>query len=305
VTRRPTHGVSWSLLVVLVVALATGAAASILVGAPTAPPPAQGSVSLVYLPQWVITAVSLGFVALIVGSLVLWKISSGPSSLLTRQAVTILVVVLLGIVFVFAMRAFGSGNGGFLVGPGGSTSGTGPGTTTNITNVTGSANGSGHITFLPGLPGWVPMVLLVAIVLIVAIVAVPQTRRYLIERHERMVARRGYDAATALRMRSVLGQASTDLELGGDAREVILALYAAMLRELQPMADDLGPSTPEEIRSAHLVRLGVQPEAARTLTRLFEEARYSTHPMGPTERTRAQEAVRSTIDDLARRTFAE
>jgi len=304
VSGKNATRVSWVLLVVLVAAIATGAAASILVNASTVPPQPTPS-SLVYLPSWAITAIAVGIVVFVFGTFVLWRLTSGPSSTLTRMAVTILVVVLLGAFFVLGMRFWG-GTG--LVGPGGTTPpGTGHGNPgSNNSTVTGTVNGSGgHIVLIPGLPGWVPIVLLLVAVVLVVAVGVPWTQRYLAERHERSVARRGIGPVVPPGMRDALSRASTDLDQGGDPRTVILALYASMLLELQPMADNLVTSTPEEIRASHLLRLGVRPEAARTLTRLFEEARYSVHSMGPAESARAREAVRATIDDLARRSFGE
>jgi hypothetical protein len=305
VTNKPAPRVSWVLLVVLVVALATGAAASILVTASTAPPPSSGTASLVILPEWAIAAISWGIVALVLGSMVVWRLSAGPSSALTRMAVTILAVVLLGVAFLIAARFAGVGGvvgiGGSTLPPNGGSSGS-----NNTTIIKGNLNGTGNgVILFPSLPGWVPFVILGFVVLLVVVVAVPQTRSYLTDRRERGAVRRGSAVAVSAGMRAALTQASSALDLGGDPRVVILALYAAMLAHLQPMVDDIGTSTPEEIRAAHLVRLGVRPEAARTLTRLFEEARYSAHPMGPAESTRAQEAVRATLDDLARRTSRE
>lgn len=296
--------VSWILLVVLVVAVATGAAASILVSASTVPPRPSPS-SLVYLPGWVVTVLSVALIVFIIGSFVVWRITAGPSSNLTRMALTVLVVVLLGTFFILGAKFLGAGN---WIGPGGYTPSNGgvsaPGQ--NSTNVTGSTHGpGGNITWIPGLPGWVPIVLIFLVVVLVVVIGVPRTREYLAERHERSVARRRIEGTVPPGMRDALARASTDLDLGGDPRTVILALYAAMLAQLRPMVDNLPTSTPEEIRATHLLRLGVRPEAARTLTRLFEEARYSTHPMGPEESARAREAVRATLDDLSRRTQGE
>jgi len=306
VTQKPAARVSWVLLAVLVAALATGAAASILVAASTAPPPPSGTASLIYLPQWVITAVSVAMICFVVGSLVFWRLTSGPSSALSRMAVTILAVVLLGVLFVAGARLMGIGGE---VGFGSSSPPNGGSNSTygsNNTTVTGALNGTGGtITLFPSLPGWVPFVVLGIVVLLAIVVGVPQTRRYLAERRESAAVRRGAARGVPAGMRAALSRASADLNVGGDPRTVILALYAAMLDELRPMADDLRTSTPEEIRATHLVRLGVRPEAARTLTRLFEEARYSTHPMGPSESARARDAVRATLEDLSRRALDE
>ena len=48
------------------------------------------------------------------------------------------------------------------------------------------------------------------------------------------------------------------------------------------------------------MRLGIRPEVATELTRLFEEARYSTHPLGPESADRAAEAMRRATADLER-----
>ncbi|MGP8019339.1 MAG: DUF4129 domain-containing protein [Thermoplasmata archaeon] len=305
-TNKPAPRVSWVLLLVLAVALAIGAAASILATASTAPPPPSGTASLVVLPEWAIAAVSWGIVALVVGSLVVWRLTSGPSSALTRMAVTILAIILIGIVFLIVVRF--AGFGGF-VGMGGSGlphSSNSTYSSNNTTPLKGNLSGTGSgIILFPSVPGWVPFLILGLVVVLVVAVGVPQTRRYLEDRRDSGAVRRRSAVRVSAGMRRALTQASSELDIGGDPRVVILALYAAMLSHLQPMVDDIGTSTPEEIRAAHLVRLGVRPEAARTLTRLFEEARYSTHPMGRAESTRAQEAVRATLDDLARRTPRE
>jgi hypothetical protein len=305
VTDTPAPRFSWVLLVVLVAALATGAAASILIGASTSPPPPPGPAPLVDLPFSVLGYVGMGFLAAVVVSLVVWRLTSSSHPAMNRAIVSVLVVIFLGILFVVAARSLGLG--GPLGGSGGGT----VGNTTSSSNSTSSGSGGiltgpgGQIVLFPSVPGWVPLVILIAVVLIVVVVAVPQTRRYLSERRERGATRRRSSATVPAGLQEALARASDELSVGGDPRLVILALYGQMLLRLQPMVGAIETSTPEEIRAAHLVRLGVRPEAARTLTRLFEEARYSTHPMGAEESARAQEAVRATLDDLARRTSRE
>ncbi len=300
-TKPPAPRVSWVLLVVLTAALATGAAASILVSAATAPPNPPPA-SLLILPQWFLSAVIVGALVVFVGVLVVLRIGSGRSSFLTRVTVSILVVIFLGILFVIGIRALGFG-GPIQV----TNSGGGPGSNSTTTNVTAPAPGGqvggpgGQITLFPSVPAWVPFLLLGAVVLVVMLVGVPQVHRYLEERRAYGRRARASAAGVPTWVREALAQASSELDLGGDPRVVILALYRTMLEHLQPMVEDLGTSTPEEIRAAHLVRLGVRPDAARTLTRLFEEARYSTHPLGPATVARAQEALRATLDDLDRR----
>jgi hypothetical protein len=305
VTNKPAPRVSPVLLVVLVVALATGAAASILVAASTAPPPPPGSSSLVMLPQWAIAALSFAVILFILGGLVIWRLSSSRHLEMNRLAVSILAVILLGMFFVIAARVVGFG------GQVGTGTGSGGGNSTSGANGTNPLHGGnltgpgGQITLFPNVPGWVPFVILGVVVLLIVVVGIPQTRRYLADRREISASRRRTAVSVPSGMREALTRASAELDLGGDPRFVILALYGRMLQYLQPMVGAIETSTPEEIRAAHLVRLGVRPEAASTLTHLFEEARYSTHPMGPAESARAQGAVRATLDDLARRTSPE
>jgi len=297
-TKPAPRRASWALLVILVVALAIGAAASILVEASTAPPPPSGTASLVMLPDWMITDISFAMIILFFGTLVIYRLGRGPAQPLGRFTATVLVAILIGILLVALTHFLGGGGvlggGG---GGGGSSGGAGKGANPPPT---GSLSGPGGVIVIPGLPAWVPFVALGVIVLAVALVATPYVREY-VEARQAERARRGRAESVPEGLRGALAQASTELDLGDDPREVILRLYAEMLRELQPMVTDIGPSTPEEIRSNHLVRLGVRAEAARTLTRLFEEARYSPHPMGETEGARARRAVRETIEDLTRR----
>jgi len=301
-TNPPAPRVPWVLLAVLVAALATGAAASILVSAATAPPNPPPA-SLLILPQWLLSVLAMAVIVLFVGILVILRLNSGQSSLMTRITVSFLVVILLGVLFVIGVRTLGLGGPIHVTGSGESSGGNS--STTNVTAPPpgGQAGGPGGvITLFPGAPAWVPILILGAIVLVVALLALAPVRRYLAERRESGHGTRAPAPEVPPGMREALLRATSELDLGQDPRIVILALYQAMLEHLQPMVEDLGTSTPEEIRAAHLVRLGVRPEAARTLTRLFEEARYSTHPLGPATSAEAQGALRATLADLDRRT---
>jgi hypothetical protein len=97
-----------------------------------------------------------------------------------------------------------------------------------------------------------------------------------------------------------LAHARQELEGARDPRAAILALYATLLARVAPIVPDLDRSTAEEIRVHHLVRLGIRESAARTLTRIFEEARYSSHRLGPEQVTQATQAIRMAESDLAR-----
>lgn len=297
--RSPASRVSWVLLVVVLAAFAVGAASSILLSAPSTAPSGPSTLLDVALTSWesvVLSAVTLGaFVA----ALVVMRGAGSSNPTLNRMAVTMLVVVVIAVAFLVLAHAFGFGPSN--TGGNGGSSHNGNSTLPPPTGGKNLTGPGGNIISWGWLPAWVPFVVLAAIALVAVIVVLPGVRGYVSERRAR-----GSSAATAtaaMGFRDALSRASTDLDLGGDPREVILALYAALLARLSPMVAELDVSTPEEIRASHLVRLGVRPEAARTLTRLFEEARYSAHPMGAEAGQRAREAVRATLDDLDRRNF--
>ena len=88
--------------------------------------------------------------------------------------------------------------------------------------------------------------------------------------------------------------ALTDAEI----RARIVELYSQLLRSVTPGLGDLGARTPREIEALGVKRLGFRPGTARELTWLFEEARYSTHPISRQSLERARFALNATFDDL-------
>jgi hypothetical protein len=97
---------------------------------------------------------------------------------------------------------------------------------------------------------------------------------------------------------TALSRARTELDRSSDPRSVIGRLYRELISHLPPIANVHVYRTPGEIRDAHLLPMGVRPVAAEQLTRLFEEASYSSHPIGPTELSRAREAIQMAEIDL-------
>lgn len=85
---------------------------------------------------------------------------------------------------------------------------------------------------------------------------------------------------------------------GGD-RAAIVGCYAAMERALADAGAPRRPSdTPIELLGRASAAGLVPSAAAGELTRLFHEARYSPHPIGPSERERAQVALGRLTDEL-------
>jgi hypothetical protein len=298
-TRPSTVRGSWVLLVVVAAAFAVGAASTILLSAPSSTGSSGPSPLLeITAGSWIITVGSVAILCFVVAAFVLMRMTASSAPVLNRLAVTTLMVVLIAVIFLVTADALGFGPGS---GSGNTTVGqnsTSPPPPTGGHNLTGPG---GQIVHFPGLPAWVPFVVLIGIALVAVFVALPLIRSYSEDR--RSSGRAPATETAALGVREALSQASGQLDIGADPREVILALYAALLTRLQPMVVELDTITPEEIRAWHLERLGVRSDAARTLTRLFEEARYSTHPMGSDSGARAREAVRAALDDLDRRNF--
>jgi hypothetical protein len=85
-----------------------------------------------------------------------------------------------------------------------------------------------------------------------------------------------------------------------ELRGHIFALYAALLEALGPALGELSARTPREVEWLSVRYLGVSPETARWLTGLFEEARYSSHPIRPESIGAAREALLRLLQELQR-----
>jgi hypothetical protein len=81
-----------------------------------------------------------------------------------------------------------------------------------------------------------------------------------------------------------------------DARAAIIACYLAMERSLADRGTARAAAdTPDELLARAVSSGLVRGDAARRLTALFYEARFSSHPLGPGQRDAASRA----LDDLA------
>ncbi|HKS59968.1 MAG TPA: DUF4129 domain-containing protein, partial [Thermoplasmata archaeon] len=95
------------------------------------------------------------------------------------------------------------------------------------------------------------------------------------------------------RLLAVPGAAS-DAEI----RTRIVQLYSQLLQSVTPGLGNLSSRTAREIEDLGVSRLGLRRETSRELTRLFEEARYSTHPLGRSSLETARAALNRMLDDL-------
>lgn len=297
-SRRPSP----ILVVALLVALAAGAAASLLVGTAIAPSAPPSHASDLIVPPWVVIGVLLGLLIVLAAPFLYQRLTGGSTAVPGRVVVTILVVILVATLFLVAFQLLTGSSvspSGATQGPPSSGNSSGPpgGSGANVTNL--SRVGAPTSLTIPGLPGWLPFALVAGFLLLVAVFAIPAVRAWV---EDRRLSRLSYPPAPGERreLRVTLERAEESLERGGDPREVVLRLYGELLGRLGNVVGDLGPETPEEIRELHLVRLGIRAEPANELTRLFEEARYSSHPLGDEAAGRARSAVRSALVDLDR-----
>jgi hypothetical protein len=296
-SRRP----SAVLVTVLLVALASGAAASLIIGSATAPSAPTPRASEIVVPESTFVYLLFAFLLITLGFAVYRRLTD-PHGFPARIFITFLFAILVAVLFVVAVELLGGGTVSLLgagpAGPGGNSTGSGqPPPNANTTNTTHST--SGFSSLLPGLPGWLTFAALAGVVLIVAAVALPAVRAYTADRRASGFVRARTESE-AKEVRAVLEQAEKALAGETDPRRAIVRLYGELLARLGSMVGDVEPETPEEIRTLHLERLGIRPAASTELTRLFEEARYSSHPLGPDASERARTAVRQALDDLNR-----
>jgi len=104
------------------------------------------------------------------------------------------------------------------------------------------------------------------------------------------------DAADADELREAVESGRLAFAELDDARAAIIACYVAMERSLADQGAARGAAdTPDELL-ARVISAGiVRGAAARRLTGLFYEARFSTHPLGRAER----DAASAALDELA------
>ena len=135
------------------------------------------------------------------------------------------------------------------------------------------------------LPAWLPWTIL-AIVLVAILAGVAA----LVLRRGRAPAGAPEPAAAGEAVQAAIAA----LEAGADPRGAVIAAYAAMQRTLAAHGLVRLPSeAPREFLRRVLVANRAAEEDAGTLTGLFEEARFSTHPISERTRDRALSALRS------------
>jgi hypothetical protein len=108
-------------------------------------------------------------------------------------------------------------------------------------------------------------------------------------------------AAEARILGSALDQASADLD-ESDPRRAVIACWLRLERAAATVgAPRQVADTPAELVAKVLARHDVPAPALRTLAGLYEDARFSAHPIDEVDRDRARDALRRVADALAER----
>ncbi len=168
---------------------------------------------------------------------------------------------------------------------------TGPGTPGG-----GNASAQGNATIVPTVAG-IPLGTFLAASVFVSILLIAYLFRASVRlnRNPPPVLPRAPRHAAAQAVRAAIAQ----LETGGDVRQAILACYASFCAFLgEKGIGSQTALTPRELEDLAIQRLSVSAESADALTGLFEEARYSEHPLGDADRDRAVQSLERIRADL-------
>ncbi|MHB8351861.1 MAG: DUF4129 domain-containing protein [Thermoplasmata archaeon] len=301
--KRPGSVVSpRGIAVLLILAVALGILAAVLAhpAAPTPTPPAPGASDLLAGPQ-VAVLVSLGILALLFGWLG-WeayvRLRDGRIGFPTVFLVIILAVLLLGLSFVVLFHIVSARIGPGSAAPGAPNSTARHGSGLPPGNVTQLPNGTvGPLPTSPAGPlgiSWLDLGLLA----LAGSVAIGALLLVLYGRAAPPGAAEAPEVIPALRreIASVLDRMRTDPD--PDPRQEIRELYRRLLAVLGPRIGPVAPYTPREIERLLVTEAAVSARPASELRELFEEARYSTHPMTSEHRDRARRALEGILADL-------
>lgn len=282
-------------LVVLLAALLIGVAAALLSGAPpTAPGVPNTPGAFVHYSDLVVFGwVVIGSVVAWIGYRVVQRIRD-PSGAQTMAPIVVVWVTMFVVFVGFLLLVR------FLVHP--KPMGPGSGPVSNNTTVPPPAPAGGAGTFAIGpvsAPGWEGYLVVLVVAVVLAAVAIPLTG-YLVAR--RQEAREAETTGPSARERSRAAIAATlnalEADPNADPRALVEALYGRLLSSVDPHVGGVEARTAREIERLSVGALGLPPPAARELTALFEEARYSPHRITATEVDRARTALRRILERI-------
>lgn len=294
---------------ILLFAIGLGATAGLLPNFQTLAPPSSGRAPLsASVLLWCFVALLIGLVG-IAAILVLLRgkrgvgagINAGASLSLLTLALTCVIVIgvlTLGLELESSQlpssHSFNQTNGTGAPGSpgspgGGSPSGPGGG---NLSNKTG------HTTSGGSPPPAIPVVTVTTVIGIIAALLVVPLAALLLSRPR--TERWGFEPPPAEVLRE-LEAAVAALKAGSaqDARDRIIRAYGVLLKDLRARKmPDLDISTPQEIEALMARRLLLSSTASTALRRVFEEARYSSHEMGPVQASEAVASLEKVLEEI-------
>ncbi|MCI4328869.1 MAG: DUF4129 domain-containing protein [Thermoplasmata archaeon] len=287
--RRPVNP-SIALAVFLLTALAIGLAAAFL-STPTSAPVGPGTTTFLGAPSALVVTIALLAVPVsITLTLIHGRIRGGSGGIPRRALSVFLVAFLIALVFLVVVHFASLGPlnsvNNTAVPPGG-----GPG---SFGNGTGNLNNSTPRLGLPSVSQWGPYLGLGIALIVVLAILVPLLARDRGEEEGRT------PPAKEPEVRQAFEQALTDLDHSKDQdpRHILIALYARLLKQLAPQVENLDAATPGEIERLCVARFHILPPTAHALRTLFEEARYSTHPLGERHVAEARAALTEALAQL-------
>jgi len=296
--RRPTS--AYVLLAVLLAGL-VGIVATLLVGSAPKAPVAHAGELVISLPDQVWGLVLLSPLLVGFAVLILQRLTAKAMSHSRRTLVQFGVAFVICVLFVYAasLATHSSGSVGVVSPSPGSNN-----TTTPPVNNSGTpppnSSGLGISGTSLTIPTWGLVALVAALSTTVAVLALPGALSLFHGRRRPGPGGPEPSEQDRIEAQNAIAEASRALEQGADPRTTIVRLYLRLLLRLGPRLGEVDHFTAEEIRTTVLAPLRVRPDAAVALTRLFEEARYSLHPMGSEAAGRCREALAAVEADLAR-----
>jgi hypothetical protein len=159
----------------------------------------------------------------------------------------------------------------------------------SVVDPNASSGGGSAATFSPIASSWP-----IDLALIGLLVAAVLTIVFLLRRSRRVES--GTEGETSGSPRAAaaiaVGETIQDLEARRDVRSAILACFQRFCELLGSRGITQQEAlTPWELEALAVHRLRVSSRDSRILTGVFEEARYSTHPLGESDRQRALESL--------------
>ena len=288
------------LLLGLAVAVLVGVAALLLSGSSSSSGPGPAGQIVINLPPSVWGLLFLSPLIAGFAGILIQRVREGGVRPAARLLVLFVVALLLASVFVYVFAGTGGNDSGTVtVSPKGSPP---PPPGNGSHNGSGGSGGSGtsatpalSITISP----WVLLAIVLGVGGCVGALAAPGVLARVVDRPAR--SGRGPPATEAREeLHAALAEAGSALGRGDDPRATIVRLYVRLLAEIAPRIGEVEVLTAQEIHGRVLAVLGVSAPASAALTRLFEEARYSSHPVGPEDAGRCLAAIEQVERDLAR-----